>query len=536
MPGSSSAPRAVLPWLLVMPLVAQEPSVAPATPTEPAPAAPPAEPAPKPPVLAIAARWIHPVAGPTIENGLVLVTGDRITAIGPRDAVAVPADAQRFDYPQGHLYPGLIDALTDAYTDAGIRGDGSLDAGNELAPGLRLRGDRDDELLAAGITTAWVGCRAPSTWRGQGAIVRPQQGRVEVWRDRGIGAVLMRLTAGLGGGHALQRQQLLEGLVRAFDGLDTYKKAFDDHKKALDKYTADYEAYLSFYRKKKEGDKPASPPAGTTPPPPPTNPPAPGGDRPRGRRGEGGGRGNQGNGGGALPDPAVPTDAAQDPKPEPSKSEPPKQDPAPAANTAKPDDKPPAKPEYPKAPARDPAKEALTKVLDGALALRIEAIRPDEIRAALAMARTRKIPLLILEQAYGAAAVAAELANAGVTCVLTEILPASLPPQTDTLDPTGVPAQLQAQGVPFAIATGSARRAGLLPLMAATAVGAGLDPEAALRAITLTPAELLGIAKDTGSLQAGKLADMIVTDKPLFASDARVLRVLSAGATTWEAK
>ncbi|MBK8096316.1 MAG: amidohydrolase family protein [Planctomycetes bacterium] len=364
---------------------------------------------------------------------------------------------------------------------------------------------------------------------------------MDVWRDRGTGAVLMRLTAGLGGGHALQRQQALEAMVKAFDGLDAYKKAFDDHKKALEKYTTDYEAYLSFYRKKKEGEKAGgatAPPAGATPPAPPTGNPPAGGDRPRGRRGEGGGRGNQGNGGGVFPDPSdeVLATGAQDPKPEPPKTEASKQDPAPAANAPKSEDKPPAKPEFPKAPPRDPAKDALTRVLDGSLALRIEAIRADEIRAALAMARAKKLPLVILEQAYGAATVAAELATAGVSCVLTELLPASLPREADELDPTKLPAQLHARGVPFAIATGSARRASLLPLMAAAAIGQGLDAEAALRAVTLTPAELLGIAKDTGSLQAGKLADLIVTDKPLFASDSRVLRVLSAGATTWEAK
>ena len=72
--------------------------------------------------------------------------------------------------------------------------------------------------------------------------------------------------------------------------------------------------------------------------------------------------------------------------------------------------------------------------------------------------------------------------------------------------------------------------------MAAAAVGRGLAPDAALRAITLTPAEILGVDADTGSLSRGKFADVLVTSGPLFASDSRVLLVLSKGRTEYEAK
>ena len=120
--------------------------------------------------------------------------------------------------------------------------------------------------------------------------------------------------------------------------------------------------------------------------------------------------------------------------------------------------------------------------------------------------------------------------------VLTEVLPNSMPELYKDFDPTALPAKLQAAGVPFAIASGGARRASLLPMMAAAAVGKGLDRDAALRAVTLTPAEILGVAKDTGSLQAGKFADLMVCDRPLFASDSRVLFVLGKGRTEYEVK
>ena len=73
-------------------------------------------------------------------------------------------------------------------------------------------------------------------------------------------------------------------------------------------------------------------------------------------------------------------------------------------------------------------------------------------------------------------------------------------------------------------------------MMGAAAVGSGCSPEAALRALTLTPAEILGVSEDTGSLSRDKFADVLVTEGPLFASDCRVLLVLSKGRTEFESK
>lgn len=51
-----------------------------------------------------------------------------------------------------------------------------------------------------------------------------------------------------------------------------------------------------------------------------------------------------------------------------------------------------------------------------------------------------------------------------------------------------------------------------LPLEAAYAVGGGLDEQIALEAITINPAEMLGVADRVGSLQVGKDADIIILD------------------------
>lgn len=48
------------------------------------------------------------------------------------------------------------------------------------------------------------------------------------------------------------------------------------------------------------------------------------------------------------------------------------------------------------------------------------------------------------------------------------------------------------------------------------AIKAGLSPDAALRALTLAPAEILGIARQVGSIDPGKIANIIISAKPLF--------------------
>lgn len=558
-------------------LPAQEPTP-PATPPEATkPAAPAAAPTPTPPAegqgrrprrqaMVLQAGTVHPVSGPAIENGVVVIRGERIVAVGKQGEVEVPENATVRSFPTGHLYPGLVDASTDAFTDAGLRGDGSLDGGAQLALDLHLRGDRDDELAAAGITTAYVTVRSPATMRGQGAIVRPKAGGFEVWTGRENAGLQLRMTNGPGPTHALQRQQQLDGYASTFDGLEEYRKARTDHEEALKKYQKEFDEYLAFHQKKKdaekpkdgdkpkEGDKPAAAPAPAAP-----AEGAPAGERrrgPGGRRGEGGGGGGGGNeppkpnGGGEELEAALTqliAVLAQDPP----KQDPPKQEPKPAGappaqggapaapageNPAEKKDEGPKRPTYPKAPAKDPQKDALLRVLDGELPLRIEAHRQDELRSALQLQQKNTIPLVVLEQAYGAAPVIAAIAAQGASVVLTEVLPNSMPEQYRDFEVTALPAQLQAAGVPFAIASGSARRASLLPLMAASAVGAGLDRDAALRAITLSAAEILGVAKDTGSLQQGKFGDVLVTDRPLFQSDCRVLFVASKGHPEFEAK
>lgn len=206
---------------------------------------------------------------------------------------------------------------------------------------------------------------------------------------------------------------------------------------------------------------------------------------------------------------------------------------APAGEAAAPPSGP-KRPTFPKEPPRDPQKDALLRVAAGEVRLWIEAQRRQELRAALALLQEQKVRHAALLGALDGAACLQEIADAGVGVVLT---------------PTGVPAELDGdtvgvnlahalhdKGVPFAVASGSAKRCGELSLLAATCVGEGVPEDVAVRAITLTPAELLGIAADVGSLERGKRADIVLVSAPLLKSETRVLRVLADGRTVYQGR
>jgi imidazolonepropionase-like amidohydrolase len=67
-------------------------------------------------------------------------------------------------------------------------------------------------------------------------------------------------------------------------------------------------------------------------------------------------------------------------------------------------------------------------------------------------------------------------------------------------------------GIPFALQSLDSHNARNLPYQAATCAAFGLPKEAALKAITIAPAQIFGVADKIGSLEAGKIANVIVTD------------------------
>jgi imidazolonepropionase-like amidohydrolase len=84
------------------------------------------------------------------------------------------------------------------------------------------------------------------------------------------------------------------------------------------------------------------------------------------------------------------------------------------------------------------------------------------------------------------------------------------------------PAALGKAGVKFAFYSGGITAPkDILPAVKKS-IDAGLSPEAALRALTLSPAEIFGVAETLGSIENGKIANLIVTDGDLFDKKTKV--------------
>jgi imidazolonepropionase-like amidohydrolase len=92
-----------------------------------------------------------------------------------------------------------------------------------------------------------------------------------------------------------------------------------------------------------------------------------------------------------------------------------------------------------------------------------------------------------------------------------------------------VPGQLERAGILFAFHSGGLREPADFVRNAARVVKAGLSPDAAIKALTINAATMAGAADRLGSLEKGKIANVIVTDGDLFDEKTKVKHVFVDG-------
>jgi imidazolonepropionase-like amidohydrolase len=170
--------------------------------------------------------------------------------------------------------------------------------------------------------------------------------------------------------------------------------------------------------------------------------------------------------------------------------------------------------------------EALQPVLRGEIPLAIQANRASDLLAAIRLAEEFKLRVVLLGASEGWM-VADALASRKVPVV---VKPLTNVPSFDSLGATlENAARLSKAGVPMALATFDTHNSRNLRQEAGNAVAYGMDPAAALRAVTLTPAELWGIADRVGSLDTGKDADIVVWSGDPFELSTSALHVFIKG-------
>jgi imidazolonepropionase-like amidohydrolase len=178
-------------------------------------------------------------------------------------------------------------------------------------------------------------------------------------------------------------------------------------------------------------------------------------------------------------------------------------------------------------PDTDLKMEALAAVARGELPLVIRADEAEDIRAAVKFAGDRGVKM-ILAGGLEAWRVADVLKAAGVPALIEVLRLPRL--ESDPYDaPYANAAALHRAGVRFAIVTDSAASSRDLPYQAAMARSYGLPADAALRAITLSPAEIFGVAARMGSLEPGKDANLFLASGDVMDPRTEVSRVFIAG-------
>ena len=195
-------------------------------------------------------------------------------------------------------------------------------------------------------------------------------------------------------------------------------------------------------------------------------------------------------------------------------------------------------------PERDPRLEALAPAARGAQPVWIEARNENEIRRARRLASELGLSLTVYGATEAWRAIDA-LKGAGVVVSVDFPRPTEV---TGWRFRTGMlhgvddsaaadaaakkvieknAAALNTAGVKFALSSGG-RPSELLP-GTRKAVAAGLPAPVALEALTIRAAELAGVGEALGSIEAGKIANLVVSTGPLLADSSRVISVFVDG-------
>ncbi|PKN64962.1 MAG: amidohydrolase [Deltaproteobacteria bacterium HGW-Deltaproteobacteria-15] len=157
---------------------------------------------------------------------------------------------------------------------------------------------------------------------------------------------------------------------------------------------------------------------------------------------------------------------------------------------------------------RDIKMEALIPVLEGNLRAMIHSHRADDIMTAIRISEEFGLRFSI-EHATEGYKIADILAAKNIPCVVGPIFYSRMKYELRELTPRN-PGILSRAGVKVAIQTDEMSAVKYLRINAALAVQQGMKEEEALKAITIYPAEIIGVAERIGSLEKGKDADLIV--------------------------
>lgn len=180
------------------------------------------------------------------------------------------------------------------------------------------------------------------------------------------------------------------------------------------------------------------------------------------------------------------------------------------------------------APEFDAKLEGLCPVLTREIPAHFHAHRADDMATAIRIAKEFNLRYVLVHGTEGHR-IADYLAKQGAPVIVGPLLTDRSKPELSNQTPAN-PAILAKAGLKVAICTDHPEiPIPYLALSAAVAVKGGMEEETALAAITLIPAEIIGISRQVGSLTPGKQADIAVFDRHPFDVSAKITAVFIGG-------
>jgi imidazolonepropionase-like amidohydrolase len=199
-------------------------------------------------------------------------------------------------------------------------------------------------------------------------------------------------------------------------------------------------------------------------------------------------------------------------------------------------------------PASDRRLDALVPVVRGELPVLFAAGNENEIRRAVALAHEFNLALTVVGATEGFRALDVLQANRRPVVVSVDFPRAPEvtgwsfragirhpPDDSASADSAasrvieGNAAALNRAGIRLALASGGTLRASDFLANVRKAIAAGLPRDVALEALTIRPAEIAGAAEQLGSIEAGKIANLVVADRDLLGDSAKVSAVFVDG-------
>ncbi|MBA4146887.1 MAG: amidohydrolase family protein [Verrucomicrobia bacterium] len=182
--------------------------------------------------------------------------------------------------------------------------------------------------------------------------------------------------------------------------------------------------------------------------------------------------------------------------------------------------------------ARNPAWESMLPYVAGELPVMIHADEVRQIKAAVNWGETNQLKIIIAG-GRDAWMIADELAEKKVPVLYEHTFTQPVRDSVSYDVHFKAPTILHQAGVPYAIGMGATTFDAALiknvPYQAAQSIGFGLPREEALKAITLYPAQMIGMADRIGSIDVGKDATFFTADGDILDIRTNVKRVWIAG-------